>query len=65
MITAYLFTPSSLQTIRDAAIDLDLSERRVRALCEQGRIPGAFKCGHFWLLPIEPKILPPKPRPAC
>lgn len=28
-----------------------LSSRRIRTLCKEGRIPGAFKMGAYWSIP--------------
>lgn len=36
----------------------DISARRVRALCNEGRIPGAVKHGRDWMLPDNPTVLP-------
>lgn len=30
-----------------------ISRRRVQILCEQGRIPGAFKVGNTWAIPED------------
>ena len=35
-----------------AASYLKISPRRVRKLLEENRIKGAYKCGHFWLIPL-------------
>ena len=32
-----------------------ISRRRVQILCEEGRIPGAFKVGNTWAIPEEAK----------
>lgn len=32
-----------------------IKQRRIRALCTEGRIPGAYKVGAYWLIPIEVK----------
>lgn len=39
-----------------SAAMLGVSERRVRALCEQNRIAGAKKVGGTWVLPSNPKV---------
>lgn len=39
--------------IAEAAKKWDLSERRVNALCLQGRIPNAVKFGTTWAIPEE------------
>ena len=38
-------------TVKDAAAKWGLNERRVRALCEQGRVDGAYKDGKSYLIP--------------
>lgn len=30
-----------------------ISRRRVQILCEEGRITGAYKVGHTWVIPEE------------
>ena len=35
--------------------DYTISPIRVRALCEQGRVPGAFILGNRWLIPVDAK----------
>lgn len=30
-----------------------LSSRRIRTLCNEGRIPGAFKIGAYWGIPDD------------
>ena len=39
------------QTVAEAAGFLKISPRRVRVLCEQGRIEGAVKTGRDWNIP--------------
>lgn len=31
----------------------NISRRRVQILCEEGRIPGAFKVGNTWAIPED------------
>ena len=38
-------------TASQAAMELGISDRRVRQLAEQGRVLGAIKVGHEWLIP--------------
>lgn len=38
---------------REAASSWNITERRVRALCARGRIPGAEKDGRRWVLPAD------------
>ena len=40
-----------------AAEILNVSTRRIRVLCEQGRIPGAELVGKTWTLPDDPKVI--------
>lgn len=47
-------------TLAEAAVQLGLSDSRVRLLCKQGRIAGAVKLGRAWLLPSAPVIAPPR-----
>lgn len=30
-----------------------IKQRRIRVLCSEGRIPGAYKVGTYWLIPEE------------
>lgn len=43
---------------KQAAAILGVSDRRVRALCKQGRIQGAVMVGKAWVLPDVPVVLP-------
>jgi hypothetical protein len=38
-------------SVADAATKWNISIRRVRILCEQERIPGAYKIGNSWAIP--------------
>ncbi len=40
-------------TVKQAAEKWNISERRVRALCSKHRIPGAYKAGRSWLIPVD------------
>jgi len=40
-------------TIKEAAMQWDISSRRVQVLCSEGRIEGAFKHGNAWFIPKE------------
>lgn len=42
-------------TIKQAAEKWNLSDRRVRTLCEAGNIPGAFREGKIWYIPDDAK----------
>lgn len=56
-------------SVRAAAENWGISERRVQKLCEQGRVPGAQRFGHSWMIPKdthkpEDKRLTPKKEQA-
>ena len=40
-------------TVAETARRWGISERRVRLLCAQGRVPGAIREGRSWLIPAE------------
>ncbi|MBO5022481.1 MAG: Fic family protein [Clostridia bacterium] len=40
-------------TIKEASLKWEISERRIRKLCEEGRIAGAVKVGKSWNIPKE------------
>ena len=40
-------------TLKETAEKWGLSERRVRFLCEEGRVDGAIKFGRAWAIPID------------
>ncbi len=42
-------------TLTEAAEKWDLSARRVRTLCSEGRINGASKLGRNWAIPVDAK----------
>lgn len=44
---------NDLKTPEDLALEWGLTSRRVQILCKEGRIKGAVKKGHQWLLPAE------------
>ena len=51
-------------TVRQAAISLGVSERRVRQLASEGRVRGATKNGAEWLIPTPVEVVPGKRGPA-
>ena len=51
-------------TTRRAAIELGVSERRVRQLAREGRIRGAVKIGQEWLVPTPVEVVPGSRGPA-
>ena len=42
-------------SIKNASVSWNLSERRIRTLCNEGRIPGAKKEGKSWFIPENAK----------
>lgn len=40
-------------SVREAAENWGISERRVQQLCEQGRVPDAHRFGHNWMIPDD------------
>lgn len=51
-------------TVRQAAVELGVSERRVRQLAGDGRIQGATKIGAAWLIPRPVALVPGKRGPV-
>lgn len=51
-------------TVRQAAVRLGVSERRVRKLAHDGRVRGATKAGGEWLIPTPVEVIPGKRGPA-
>ena len=45
-------------TVREAAVRLGVSERRVRQLARDGRMRGATKAGAEWLIPTPVEVMP-------
>lgn len=40
-------------SVKQAAQKWDISDRRIRVLCSEGRIPGAYKEGRRWRIPMD------------
>ena len=40
-------------TAKEAAEKWGITPRQVQLLCSQGRIPGAVRFGHAWLIPAD------------
>ena len=40
-------------SISQTAEKWGIKQRRIRALCQEGRIPGAFKMGVYWSIPED------------
>ncbi len=51
-------------TVRQAATRLGISDRRLRQLARVGRVRGASKSGHEWLIPTPVEVLPGSRGPA-
>ena len=51
-------------TVREAAIRLGVSERRVRRLAGDGRLKGAVKAGAEWLIPTPVDVIPGRRGPV-
>ena len=51
-------------TVREAAIRLGVSERRVRQLAREGRVRGATKAGAEWLIPTPVEVIPGRRGPV-
>ena len=51
-------------TVREAAIRLGVSERRVRKLARDGRVRGATKAGAEWLIPTPVEVIPGRRGPV-
>ena len=43
--------------VRQAAIELGISDRRMRQLARDGRVRGATKTGHEWLIPTPVEVI--------
>ena len=51
-------------TVKQAALRLEVSERRVRKLARDGRLRGATKASGEWLIPTPVELIPGKRGPA-
>ena len=51
-------------TVKEAAIRLGVSERRIRQLARDGRMQGATKTGAEWLIPTPVEVMPGKRGPV-
>lgn len=51
-------------TVREAAIRLGISERRVRQLAREGRVRGATKAGAEWMIPTPVEVIPGRRGPV-
>lgn len=40
-------------SISQTAEKWGIKQRRIRTLCQEGRIPGAFKMGYYWSIPED------------
>ena len=51
-------------TVKEAAVRLGVSERRVRKLARDGRVRGATKTGAEWLIPTPVEVTPGRRGPV-
>lgn len=51
-------------TVNRAAVELGVSDGRVRQLAREGRVRGAVKAGHEWLIPTPIKLVPGRRGPV-
>ena len=51
-------------TVKQAALRLGVSERRVRKLPRDGRVRGAAKAGAEWLIPTPVEVIPGRRGPS-
>ena len=51
-------------TVKEAALRLGVSERRVRKLVRDGRVRGATKAGAEWLIPTPVELVPGRRGPS-
>jgi excisionase family DNA binding protein len=45
--------PETTYSTREAARELNVSVNRVLDLIEEGRLPGAYRVGRVWKIPVE------------
>ena len=46
-------TDGTFLTVAQAAEKWNISERRIRILCAEGKIPGAVQQGRGWKIPLD------------
>ena len=49
----FMKTDGTFQTVSQAAQKWNISERRIRVLCAEGKIPGAAQIGRGWRIPLD------------
>lgn len=49
----FMKTDGTFQTVSQAAQKWNISERRIRVLCAEGKIPGAVQIGRGWRIPFD------------
>ena len=42
-------------TVKQASVKWGISDRRIRVLCSEGKIPGAYQEGRGWKIPVDAK----------
>lgn len=40
-------------TVKEASLKWGISDRRIRVLCSEGKIPGAYQEGRVWKIPVD------------
>ena len=40
-------------TVKEASLKWGISDRRIRVLCSEGKIPGAYQDGRAWKIPVD------------
>ena len=48
-------------TVKQASEKWGISDRRIRVLCSEGKIPGAYQEGRVWRIPVDAE----KPSDGC
>lgn len=46
---------SMFMSVKQAAEKWSISDRRIRVLCSEGKIPGAYQAGREWKIPLDAK----------
>lgn len=50
---------SEIMLVKEAALKWGLTERKLADMCWSGKIPGAYKDGKAWYIPVD------SVRPSC
>lgn len=49
----FMRNPMEYMTLKEAADKWGIGDRRINALCLQGRIEGAVRFGNAWAIPVD------------